>query len=190
MKRITDNARQKPPGLDKNDKQNDKQDGLNSYGGKNLSTVTKRLYEALFLVDSASNWDEATERIKSLLAKYDGEVTSIRKWDERKLAYEVKGKNRGLYILVYFNCETGKIREIERDIQLSEDIMRAMILRTDPMSQEDMDRETPAMIGEREANEGFQKRSALEEESSGSDEADSSAEETPEESEGETGTED
>lgn len=116
-----------------------------------MDTVTKRLYEGMFLVDSASNWDQMTGRIKSLIEKYEGSVTDLRKWDERRLAYEICGKNRGLYILVYFEMPTGMLHEMERDIQLSEDIMRAMVLRTDAMSEEDINRETPAMTAVNEA---------------------------------------
>jgi small subunit ribosomal protein S6 len=88
-----------------------------------------------------------------LIEKYEGQITDIRKWDERRLAYEIAGKNRGLYILVYFEIPTAMLQEIERDIQLSEDILRAMILRTDQMSEEDLKRETPAMAESRAATE-------------------------------------
>ncbi len=126
------------------------------------TVVTKRLYEGMFLVDSAIAWDQVTGRITTLLEKYEGNVTDLKKWDERRLAYEIKGKNRGLYVLVYFEMPTGMLHELERDIHLSEDIMRAMILRTDAMTEEDLQRPTPAMAmaaqeqAERDASEAAQ----------------------------------
>ena len=112
-----------------------------------METVTKRLYESLFLVDSseaASDWDGINKAIEKILKKADTDIVSVRKWDERKLAYEVSGKSRGTYILVYFNGDPEKISLVERDVQLSESLMRVMILRTDKMSQEDIDKDTPA----------------------------------------------
>ena len=70
----------------------------------------------------------------------------MKKWDDRKLAYEVQGKGRGTYILVYFQCDPARIHAIERDVQLSEQVLRVMILRTDRMSREDMEKATPAEL--------------------------------------------
>jgi len=111
-----------------------------------LETAIKRLYEGLFLIDSAkaaSDWDGAIGAIEKVLSRAEAEVETLSKWDERRLAYDVKKKSRGTYILTYFNCDPLKITAIERDVQLSEDIMRVMILTTDRMSQEDIERETP-----------------------------------------------
>jgi small subunit ribosomal protein S6 len=113
-----------------------------------LDTVAKRLYEGLFLIDSgeaASDWDGIIEMIRKMLERGQGEILSIRKWDDRRLAYSISGKDRGTYILAYFNAPTASISGIERDIRLSERIMRAMILRGDEITQADMEKETPAM---------------------------------------------
>ncbi len=118
-----------------------------------METVAKRLYESLFLVDSgdaASDWDGINKTIEKILTKADAEIVSVRKWDERRLAYEINKKARGTYILVYFNGDTAKISQIERDVQLSEQIMRVMILRTDKMTQKDIDKDTPAVKSEKE----------------------------------------
>ena len=126
-----------------------------------METVTKRLYEALFLVDSAeaaADWQGINEHIKKVFERNDAEIVSIRKWDERPLAYEIMGKNRGTYILVYFNSPSERIALIERDSQLSERIMRVLILRADHVTKEDMEKETPATMVERQA----QKQSAPE----------------------------
>ncbi len=120
-------------------------------GGTSLDTVVKRLYEGMFLVDSgdaASDWDGVIKSIEKVISRAEGEVVSLRKWDERRLAYDVNGKGRGTYILVYFNVDPLRITSIERDVQLSEQITRVLVLRTDRMSQEDIDRPTPAMAVE------------------------------------------
>jgi len=117
-----------------------------------LENVTKRLYESLFLIDSAeaaADWDGINEHVKKMFERNGAEIISIRKWDERPLAYTIRKKNRGTYILVYFNSPTDKIAAIERDAQLSERIMREIILRADHVTKEDMEKETPAMVASR-----------------------------------------
>jgi small subunit ribosomal protein S6 len=113
----------------------------------NLETVTKRLYEGMFLVESnlaAQDWQKVIDEIQRIVKRADAEVVSLKKWDDRRLTYDIRGKSRGTYILVYFNCDTDKVKGIERDVQLSELIMRVLVLRTDKMTPEDIEKATPA----------------------------------------------
>ncbi len=67
--------------------------------------AAKRLYEGMFLVDSAlatADWDGTLAMIENILKRADAEVVAIRKWGERKLAYDIERKQRGTYILAYF----------------------------------------------------------------------------------------
>lgn len=105
----------------------------------------------MFLIDSAqaaADWDGTINAITKILEKADAEIVSIKKWDERKLAYPIKGQSRGTYILCYFNVDGRKISEIEKSVQLSEQIIRAMILNAEKMTAEDIEKETPAMKNE------------------------------------------
>lgn len=122
-----------------------------------METTTKRLYEGLFLVDSslaAAQWDQVLGTIRRFLDRAEAQVVSLKKWDERKLAYDIKGKSRGTYILTYFECDPQRISGIERDVTLSEQILRAMILRTDEkMDRSEIEKPTPAEAAEQGAPE-------------------------------------
>jgi small subunit ribosomal protein S6 len=124
-----------------------------------LETAVKRLYEGLFLVDTGeatSDWEGVQEAINRVLERGECEIVSLRKWDERRLAYDIKGVSRGTYFLAYFRCDPTNIAAIERDVQLSERLIRVMILRGDHLTEEEMAKDTPAMIedrGERERKE-------------------------------------
>ena len=121
-----------------------------------METVVKRLYEAMFLVDSAqaaADWDGINTTIKNILEKAGAEIVSIRKWDERKLVYEIKGKSRGTYILCYFRADGTRIRDIERDVQLSERIIRVLILSAEHMIREDIEKDTPAVQAKKHERE-------------------------------------
>jgi len=113
----------------------------------------KKLYEGMFLVDSAkaaSDWDGINSAIKRILDRAKAEVVSMRKWDDRRLAYDIRGVSRGTYILCYFRADGEQIQGIEKAVHLSEKIVRVLILNTDQMTQEDIDKETPAAKAEKE----------------------------------------
>lgn len=115
--------------------------------------VEKKLYEGMFLVDStkaASDWDGTNAAIKRILDRTGAEIHSMRKWDDRKLAYDIKGTSRGTYILCYFKADGQKIQDIEKAVHLSEKIIRVLILNTDQMTQEDIEKDTPAIKTEKE----------------------------------------
>ena len=109
-----------------------------------METAVTKLYEAMFLVDSAlagSDWEGVNAAIESALKRADAEVLMMRKWGEKKLAYDINRKARGTYILCYFRADSSKIRSIERDVQLSERIMRVLILRADKHQAEEIEKD-------------------------------------------------
>ena len=117
------------------------------------TVVNRKLYEGMFLVDSAqaADWDATKAVIEGVLKRADAEIVEMEKWDDRRLAYEVDGKARGTYILSYFNADCDKIQEVEKAVQLSEQIMRVLILNTEQMSEDDMKKDTPIVKAEKEA---------------------------------------
>jgi small subunit ribosomal protein S6 len=114
-----------------------------------LETAMKRLYEAMFLVDPAlanSDWDGITSSIKEVLMKADAEIVILKKWAEKKLAYEINHKSRGTYILCYFRADGQKIHQVERAVQLSEKFMRVLILSAENRSLEDIEKESTLQV--------------------------------------------
>ena len=60
------------------------------------------MYEGMFLFPQTATADmaAAVAHIESILSRAEAELVSICKWDERRLAYDIKGNKRGLY----FEC--------------------------------------------------------------------------------------
>jgi len=101
----------------------------------------------MFLIDSAEaakDWDGIIELVTKMLNKIDAQILSLKKWDERPLAYSIKRCSRGTYILAYFRADGRKITELERDVLLSERVMRALILRMDHLTEEDIAKQAAA----------------------------------------------
>ncbi len=110
----------------------------------------KKTYEGMFLLDSGTpDFQAASEPVRNILTRYEAEILSMKPWDERKLAYEIRGRKRGLYVLAYFTADPLKLREIEHDCELDERVLRNLILRKDKITQEVINAETPATSGVR-----------------------------------------
>jgi small subunit ribosomal protein S6 len=91
-------------------------------------------YEAMFLVDPVKHGEDpaGTEKIVSgLLEKHGAKMHRFEKWDDRKLAYEIGGHKRGIYLLALFEMAGEKVRGLRDDCELTEAILRQLVLRLD-----------------------------------------------------------
>ena len=105
----------------------------------------KKTYEGMFLMDAGNpDFEAATEPIRTVLARSEAEILAIKPWDERRLAYEIQGRKRGLYVLTYFSVDPLKMREIEHDCNLDERIIRSLFLRLEKVTPELLAAQTPA----------------------------------------------
>jgi len=117
-----------------------------------LETIVKKLYEAMFLVDSSqagADWDGLIATIKGILGRAEAEIVSLRKWGDRRLAYEIDHKTKGTYILCYFRADGDRIRDIEKSIQLSERVMRVLILSAEKRTAEDIEKDAAEVVAEK-----------------------------------------
>ena len=106
-----------------------------------MSETRINVYEGLFLFPQTMTADlqGALDHLQEILKRAKAEIISLRKWEERRLAYEIKGNKRGLYFLVYFGVPGDALVGIERDCNLSELLLRFMIVRADDVTQEQME---------------------------------------------------
>jgi len=100
----------------------------------------KGQYEAMFLVSpaEAADLNAIVEHIMHLITHGGGEIIAFSKWDERRLAYEVKKNKRGVYFLCYFEVDTVRVTDIERGCNLSERILRVLITNAEHLSVDEM----------------------------------------------------
>ena len=121
-----------------------------------METDVAKLYEAMFLVDSAeaaSDWEGINEMIRGILQRRGAKIETIRKWSEGRLTYAIEGKERGTYILIYFRAVGDAISAIERDVQLSEKLLRVLILRAENIDEQGLEKEKDLMQGKASADE-------------------------------------
>ncbi len=99
-----------------------------------------RKYEGMFLFDPVviSDWEGVQAELNRMLDRASARVIALAKWDERRLAFEIRGRKRGIYVLTYFEADPNKIADLERDVRLSEAALRCLIIRVDHMTEDEM----------------------------------------------------
>lgn len=97
-------------------------------------------YEAMFLLRqaAAAELGAAVDHIREILTRAEAEILALSKWDDRRLAYEIEKQKRGVYILVYATIPTAKMASLERDLNLSQMILRWMVTRADHLTLDEM----------------------------------------------------
>ena len=93
------------------------------------------LYETLFILDStklSSEPDAVKSQLHTTLERYGAEIIVSRPWDDRKLMYPIKKQKKGAYHAIYYNVESTKQRDIERDFAINESVLRLMTSHIDP----------------------------------------------------------
>ena len=92
------------------------------------------VYEGMFILDPGRYGRDpggVTQQVADLITQHGGTLLAARLWDERKLAYPIKGQKKGVYWLTYFKMPGDGLTPLERQCEISEDILRKLVLRVD-----------------------------------------------------------
>jgi len=98
-------------------------------------------YEGMYIFDpaAAADWAGVEAEVRRLMERAGAELLVCHRWDDRRLAYEINGHKRGCYVLTYFKAPGQSLGSLSRDAQLSDKILRALFLRVDGMTREQME---------------------------------------------------
>ena len=90
-----------------------------------------RTYELLFIVDgdlSDEQKDATIEKVKGLIEKENGVVSTVDKWGMRKLAYPINYKQEGYYCLMMFEAGVNAPAALDSILNITDGVVRHMIV--------------------------------------------------------------
>lgn len=94
-------------------------------------------YETMMVLNTKLD-EEATkaliEKFTNLIAA-NGTVESVDEWGKRKLAYEIEDETEGYYVIVNFESSTDFTKELDRVYQITDGVLRTIIVRKDEPSE-------------------------------------------------------
>ncbi|AKK04231.1 SSU ribosomal protein S6P [Corynebacterium epidermidicanis] len=93
-----------------------------------------RQYELMIILDPSQ--DERTvgpslDKFLEVVRKENGTVEKVNIWGKRRLAYPINKKDEGIYAVIDLKCESATVLELDRLLNLNDDILRTKVLRVD-----------------------------------------------------------
>lgn len=89
-------------------------------------------YELMYVLHprlTAEEIEAAVERISALVTDPGGEIISVDQWGRRRLAYPIDRNLEGYYVLSTFKAPGTVVGPIEAQLNLSEDVLRHLLIR-------------------------------------------------------------
>jgi small subunit ribosomal protein S6 len=93
-----------------------------------------RAYEVMVILDPSL--EERTvgpslDKYLNVIRKDGGSVESVDIWGRRRMAYEIKKNQEGIYAVVNLTAEPDSVKELDRQLTLNESILRTKVIRPD-----------------------------------------------------------
>ena len=91
-----------------------------------------RAYEVMVILDPSL--EERTvgpslDKYLNVIRKDGGSVESVDIWGRRRMAYEIKKNQEGIYAVVNLTAEPDSVKELDRQLTLNESILRTKVIR-------------------------------------------------------------
>ena len=90
-------------------------------------------YEMIYIIDAGleeTARKELIEKVSALIANNGGEIEKVDEtWGKRRLAYAINYKTEGWYVLVNFKAPAELPRELERNLQINESVLRYLVVK-------------------------------------------------------------
>ena len=91
-------------------------------------------YELALVLSSKLEDDARTaklEKVKEMIAHFNGNITNVDDWGKKRLAYEIQKMNEGFYYFIQFDAEATVPAELEARLRIEEGILRYLCVRAD-----------------------------------------------------------
>ena len=93
-----------------------------------------RRYELMIILDP--ELEERTvapsiDQFLNVVRQGGGTVEKVDIWGRRRLAFEINKKTEGIYAVVDLNAEPATVKELDRQLNLNEAVLRTKVIRPD-----------------------------------------------------------
>ncbi|HAY61893.1 MAG: 30S ribosomal protein S6 [Acidaminococcaceae bacterium] len=90
-----------------------------------------RAYEVMYIIKPAEDEviDGVVAKFEKLLTNNGAAIEKTDRWGKRKLAYLIDDLAEGYYVLVDFSAEPAAVKELDRVMKITDEVMRHMIVK-------------------------------------------------------------
>jgi small subunit ribosomal protein S6 len=100
-----------------------------------------RTYETIFIAHPDLVEEEVKaliDKVKGIIENLNGQLIKVEEWGRKKLAYKLKKLTKGYYILIRFLGNAEILVEIERNLRLSDGVLKYQSIRLDKKALEEV----------------------------------------------------
>jgi small subunit ribosomal protein S6 len=91
-----------------------------------------RPYEVMVILDAGLEEDAVralVDRFTRQLTAAGAKAVSVDSWGKRRLAYPVRHRNEGYYVVIEVNAEPAALSELDRQLSLADEVIRHKVMR-------------------------------------------------------------
>ena len=91
-----------------------------------------RHYELMVILDPELEERTVTPSLETylkIIKDSGGTVNKLDLWGRRRMSFEIAKKGDGIYAVIDMNCEPAAIKELDRQLNLNEAILRTKVIR-------------------------------------------------------------
>lgn len=93
-----------------------------------------KAYEIMYIINPTvleEGRETVIAKVNEILTTAGANIAKTEKWGERKLAYPIDKKKTGFYVLVTLEMDGTKLVDVERKLNITEEVMRYIIVKKD-----------------------------------------------------------
>jgi len=90
-----------------------------------------RDYEMVLIISpevEGEKLETTVDRVSQFITERGGVVAEVERWGKRRLAYPIKHFTEGDYVLARFNLKATASKELEANLQISEEVLRHLLI--------------------------------------------------------------
>ena len=95
-----------------------------------------RNYEGVLILDPDLTGDAAkgvVTQVQDFVAKNGGRIDGIQDWGKKRLAYPIKKKQDGTYVILNFQMDSANTKKLEQSIRLNDNVIRYLLVNKDAL---------------------------------------------------------
>ncbi len=90
-----------------------------------------RNYEGVFIIDpdiSTESSKGVVSQLQELISKNGGRVEGVQEWGKKRMAYKIKKRQEGHYVLLNFQLDTQQTKKLEQSLRLNDQLLRFLLI--------------------------------------------------------------
>ena len=95
-----------------------------------------RNYEGVFIINpelSTENAKGVVTQIRDLVSKNGGRVDGIQEWGKKRLAYKIKKRQEGNYVIMNFQIESTQSKKLDQALRQNDHLLRFLLVNKDAL---------------------------------------------------------